>query len=457
MLEVSQTYWHLFLYRKVLMDLFELNRQRELEKSAPLADRLRPKTLSEYIGQEHLVGDGKIIDRMIKADRIYSMVLYGPPGVGKTTLAKIISETTRMEFLEVSAVTSGIGDLKNKIEIAKDNLSYQNKKTILFIDEIHRFNKSQQDYLLPFVEDSTIILIGATTENPYFEVNKALISRMYVFELKALSDDDLDKLIDMALAKDQVLARKKIEIDDQARRSLIKYSNGDSRALLNALEIAIFSEDEINGKISIGKDSIENSIQKKIAIYDKKGDRHYDTISAFIKSMRGSDVDAAIYYLAKMLNSGEDIKFIARRMLIFAAEDISNADPQALILAQSTFDAINVIGMPEASLILAQTVTYLSLAPKSNSTYLAIGKAMDFVRTNADKEVPNKLKDAHYPGSKNLIHDKYLYPHDFGGYVDQAYLPDAYVDAKFYEAKYVGYEKILNKNLNKIKEGNNED
>ena len=439
------------------MDLFELNRQRELEKSAPLADRLRPKNLKDYIGQDHLVGEGKIINRMIKADRIYSMIFYGPPGVGKTTLAKIISETTHMAFIELSAVTSGISDLKKQIEIAKDNLKYENKKTILFIDEIHRFNKSQQDYLLPFVEDSTIILIGATTENPYFEINKALISRMYVFELESLNEDDLSNLIEQALSKDDILSSKNIDLKKDASKTLIKYSNGDSRALLNALEIAIFSEDEKDGKISIGKETIENSIQKKIAIYDRSGDRHYDTTSAFIKSMRGSDIDAALYYLAKMLDSGEDIKFIARRMIIFASEDISNADPNALILANSTFNAVNTVGMPEARIILAQTVTYLAAAPKSNSTYLAIDRALDFVKSNADKEVPNNLKDSHYSGSKNLIHEKYLYPHSCGGYVKQDYLPEAYKNEKFYKAKNIAYEKEMIEKMEKRKEGNNED
>ena len=439
------------------MDLFELNKQRELEKSAPLADRLRPKSLETYIGQEHLVGEGKIINRMIKADRIYSMIFYGPPGVGKTTLAKIISASTNMDFEELSAVSSGISDVKKKIEIAKDNLKYENKKTILFIDEIHRFNKSQQDYLLPFVEDSTIILIGATTENPYFEVNKALISRMYVFELKSLNHNELNSLINLALDKDTILKNKNVSLDADAKDTLIKYSNGDSRALLNALEIAVFSENEKDGKINICKDTIENSIQKKIAIYDKKGDRHYDTISAFIKSMRGSDPDAAVYYLAKMLESGEDIKFIARRMIIFASEDISNADPYALVLATNTFDAINNVGMPEARIILSQTVIYLSLADKSNSTYLAIDKAMKFVRENKDREVPNKLKDSHYSGSKNLIHDKYLYPHSFGGYVDQSYLPDDFVGEKFYQALDIGYEKELNEKLKKRKDETNED
>lgn len=439
------------------MDLFELNRINQLEKSAPLADRLRPKDLSDYLGQDHLIGDGKIINRMIKADRIYSMIFYGPPGVGKTSLAKIISQKTNMAFEEISAVASGISDLKKKVQIAKDNLSFENKKTILFIDEIHRFNKSQQDYLLPFVEDSTLILIGATTENPYFEVNKALISRMYVFELKSLSDRDLSRLIDLALSKDEILKTKDIIIEDEARETLIKYSNGDSRALLNALEIAIFSENEIGGRIVIGKSSIENSIQKKIAVYDKNGDRHYDTTSAFIKSMRGSDIDAAIFYLAKMLESGEDIKFIARRMIIFASEDISNADPNALVMAVNCFKAIDTVGMPEARIILGQVVTYLAAAPKSNSTYLAIDKAIDFVRNNKDREVPNKLKDTHYKASSNLVKDKYLYPHSYGGYVEQDYLPDEFIGESFYEAKKVGYEKEMIERLEKIKRGINED
>ena len=439
------------------MDLFELNRINQLEKSAPLADRLRPNDLNDYLGQDHLIGEGKIINRMIKADRIYSMIFYGPPGVGKTSLAKIISQKTNMAFEEISAVASGIADLKKKVQIAKDNLSYENKKTILFIDEIHRFNKSQQDYLLPYVEDSTLILIGATTENPYFEVNKALISRMYVFELKSLSDSDLGRLIDLALKKDDILKTKNIIIEDEARATLIKYSNGDSRALLNALEIAIFSEDEIDGRIVIGKSSIENSTQKKIAVYDKNGDRHYDTTSAFIKSMRGSDIDAAIFYLAKMLESGEDIKFIARRMIIFASEDISNADPNALVMAVNCFKAIDTVGMPEARIILAQVVTYLAAAPKSNSTYLAIDKAIDFVRNNKDLEVPNKLKDTHYKGSVNLVKDEYLYPHSDGGYVEQDYLPDKYIGESFYEAKKVGYEKEMIERLEKIKRGINED
>lgn len=435
------------------MDLFELNKIRELEKSAPLADRIRPENLDDFIGQDHLLSSGKIIRRMIKADRIYSSIFYGPPGVGKTTLARIISNNTNMDFLKVSAVTSGIKDLKKNIQIAQDNLKFENKKTILFIDEIHRFNKSQQDYLLPYVEDSTIILIGATTENPYFEINKALISRMYVFELKPHTDKDLEKLIKRALEDDPILSKKNINISKDAIDTLISYSNGDCRALLNALEIAIFSQDDKEGIIEVDREAVENSVQKKISLYDKTGDSHYDTISAFIKSMRGSDPDASIYYLAKMLNAGEDIKFIARRMIIFASEDISLADPYALSLATDTFKAIDVVGMPEARIILAQTCVYLSLAKKNNSTYLAINKAMDFVKRNKDLQVPNKLKDSHYKDSNKLIKDKYLYPHDYKGYVKQDYLPDEYKNLKFYEAKNIGYEKKLNEELKKLKEG----
>ena len=435
------------------MDLFELNKIRELEKSAPLADRIRPENLDDFIGQDHLLSSGKIIRRMIKADRIYSSIFYGPPGVGKTTLARIISNNTNMDFLKVSAVTSGIKDLKKNIQIAQDNLKFENKKTILFIDEIHRFNKSQQDYLLPYVEDSTIILIGATTENPYFEINKALISRMYVFELKPHTDKDLEKLIKRALEDDPILSKKNINISKDAIDTLISYSNGDCRALLNALEIAIFSQDDKEGIIEVDREAVENSVQKKISLYDKTGDSHYDTISAFIKSMRGSDPDASIYYLAKMLNAGEDIKFIARRMIIFASEDISLADPYALSLATDTFKAIDVVGMPEARIILAQTCVYLSLAKKNNSTYLAINKAMDFVKRNKDLQVPNKLKDSHYKDSNKLIKDKYLYPHDYKGYVKQDYLPDEYKNLKFYEAKNIGYEKKLNEELKNLKEG----
>lgn len=440
------------------MDLFELNKQRQLEKSAPLADRLRPESLDDFVGQDHLVGEGKIIRRMIKADRIYSCIFYGPPGVGKTSLAEIISKTTHMDFRKISAVTSGISQLKNEIKIAQDNLKYENKKTILFIDEIHRFNKSQQDFLLPFVEDSTIILIGATTENPYFEVNRALISRMYVFEFKPLEDEDLNKLIDLALSRDKFLREKRVDLTEGGRKTLIAYSNGDCRALLNAIEIAVFSEEEDSNGIKIDSETIKNSMTQKIATYDRDGDSHYDIISAFIKSMRGSDVDSALYYLARMLEAGEDIKFIARRMMIFASEDIGNADPRALILATSCFDAISAVGMPEARIILSQTVIYLASSPKSNAAYLGISKALDFVKSHKDGQVPNKLRDTHYKDSDKIVKDKYLYPHDFGGYVDQTYLPDDYLGEVFYQSKDIGFEKNLSENLKIMKKGSkNED
>ncbi|MCI5840112.1 MAG: replication-associated recombination protein A [Peptoniphilaceae bacterium] len=432
------------------MNLFDLNKERELEKSKPLADRMRPENLDDFFGQNHLTGGGKIINRMIKADRIYSMIFYGPPGVGKTTLASIISKTTKMNFEKISAVSSGINDVKNKIKIAEENLSYDNKKTILFIDEIHRFNKSQQDYLLPFVENGTIILIGATTENPYFEVNKALISRMYVFEFKPLNESSLNEIINNALKKDKIFSKLDIKISDEARKKLIKYSNGDSRSLLNALEIAVFSEKENNGTIEIESDTIENSIQKKLYVYDKNATSHYDTISALIKSIRGSDPDASLYYLALMLESGEDIKFIARRLVILASEDIGNANPMALILAESCFNAIEKIGMPEARIILAQTVIYLSTSLKSNSAYVAIDKAINFVKNERLGEVPNKLKDSHYKESNKIVKDKYKYPHDFGGYVDQDYLPDEYIHKSFYKPKEIGYEEKINEYLKKI-------
>ncbi|MDO4594197.1 MAG: replication-associated recombination protein A [Tissierellia bacterium] len=440
------------------MDLFELNKKIQLEKNKPLADRLRPEDLKDFIGQKHLVSDGQILNRMIKADKIYSMILYGPPGIGKTTLSYIISKKTKMAFEKISAVTSGIKDIKEKIKLAEDNLSYENKKTILFIDEIHRFNKSQQDYLLPFVENGTIILIGATTENPYFEINKALISRMYVFELKPLDDNDLSDLINLALKKDIYLNKLDIKIEQDAKNMLIKYSNGDSRALLNALEIAVFSEKDKNDKIVIDKEVIKNSIQKKIVIYDRNSDRHYDTISAFIKSMRGSDVDASLYYLAKMLISGEDIKFIARRMIIFASEDIGNANPFALVMANNCFESINKVGMPEARIILSQTVIYLTTSRKNNSSYLAIDKAMDFVKNNKDLDVINKLKDTHYKDSSKIVKDEYIYPHSFGGYVKQDYLPEEFLNERFFYPKPIGYEKEIINYLNEIKredDGNN--
>lgn len=438
------------------MDLFELNRKIELEKSAPLADRLRPKSLDAYIGQDHLVGEGKIIRRMIKADRIYSCIFYGPPGVGKTTLAKIISNSTNMAFEEVSAVASGISDLKEKIQIAKDNLAYENKKTILFVDEIHRFNKSQQDYLLPFVEDATIILIGATTENPYFEVNKALLSRAQVLTFERFTEDELRDLLSRAINSFDNLD---IEISDEAINYIVMTSNGDARTLLNSFELAVLSSEVNNDKVTLDLEIVKNTVLRKTAIYDKGADEHYDTISAFIKSMRGSDPDASVYYLAKMLDAGEDIKFIARRIMIFASEDIGLADPNAMNIANSCFQSINVVGMPESRIILSNAVIYMALAPKSNSAYMAINEAMDFVKNNKHFEVPKHLRDSHYSGAKSLEYGiGYKYPHSYKfAYTKQNYLPDEIIDKKFYNKKEIGYEKSINERLEKIKEINNGD
>ncbi len=440
------------------MDFFEINKQKQLNKNAPLAARMRPESLADYIGQDHLVARDKPLYRMIKADRISSMIFYGPPGTGKTTLAYIIAKTTRMNYEKLSAVTAGVKDIREIIKIAEDNLSMYNTRTILFIDEIHRFNKSQQDALLPFVENGTLILIGATTENPYFEVNKALLSRCQVLQLKHLEEADIEKVLRRALEdKDRGFGNYKISLDDQALAYLIRSSSGDARTALNSLEIAVLSTDQVDGKISIGMEDIKNSTIKKVAIYDKSSDQHYNTVSAFIKSMRGSDPDAALYYLAIMLNAGEDIKFIARRMIIFASEDVGNADPKALDLSVSCFNAINIIGMPEARIILSQTAIYLALAPKSNSSYLAIDRAMDFVRTSYHRDIPNHLKDSHYSGAKKMgLGNDYKYPHDYeNGYVDQNYLPED-MRREFYKPVKRGYEKKLVDRLDIIKNMNKE-
>lgn len=434
------------------MDLFELSYKYAKDTQKPLADRMRAESLNDFVGQKHIVGEGKILNRMIKADRLYSMIFYGSSGVGKTTLAHIISKQTQMDFVKLSAVTSGISEVKEKIRKAQDNLKYEGLKTLIFIDEIHRFNKAQQDYLLPYVENGIITLIGATTENPFFEINKALISRMYLFEFKPLSRDDLLKLVQNALTKDEVLKSKDIKIEDEAFDLLIEYSNGDARTLLNALELAIFSEDGDYGKITLDKQIIENSIQVKSQIYDRNSNRHYDTISAFIKSMRGSDVDAALFYLAKMILAGEDMRFVLRRMIIFAAEDIGNADPNALVIANNAFEAFDKVGMPEGRIIISEAVIYLTCALKNNSSYLAIDRALDFVRSKKDVEVNEKLKDNHFPKNDHAATEKYKYPHNYGGYVKQSYLPERYIDKKFYEPKPIGYETGIIDYLEKIKE-----
>lgn len=437
------------------LDFFEMNKEEQLNINKPLAARLRPKTLDEFVGQKHLVGKDKPLNRMIKADRLSSMIFYGPPGTGKTTLAYIIAKTTKMNYQELSATSSGVKDIKSIIQRAKENIAIYSIRTLLFIDEIHRFNKSQQDTLLPHVESGLIILIGATTENPYFEVNKALISRSQVLTLKRLEDDDLKLLIKNALSdKENGYGNKDIEIDDKAIDYLIQTSNGDARSLLNSLEIAILSTDEKNGKIILDLETIQNSIIRRAAVYDKSADEHYNTISAFIKSMRGSDPDAAIYYLAKMLYAGEDIKFIARRIIILASEDIGLADPNALNVANSAFQSIDVVGLPEARIILANAVIYMALAPKSNSAYLAINEALNFVENNRDYEIPTHLRDSHSVGYNEIPNnERYKYPHNYNyGYTNQRYLPKEISDMKFYNKKNVGYEKNINERLERIKE-----
>ena len=433
------------------MDLFELSMEKNLMKASPLADRMRPRNLNEFVGQDHVIGDGKYLSRLIKSDRLGSILFYGPPGVGKTTLAEIIAKTTNKNFIKLSAVTSNLKELREVLKKAEDSMKFHNISTIVFIDEIHRFNKSQQDALLPFVERGVITLIGATTENPYFEVNRALLSRMQIINLLPLKDLDLYKMLDMALKdRERGFGSKNIEITDLAKNILIKNSNGDGRYLLNSLEIAILSTDEINGKIFVDENVIENSLLIKNINYDKNNNEHYDTISAFIKSMRGSDPDAALIYLAKMLEGGEDIKFIARRLIIFASEDVGNANPQAMIMASACFNSINTVGMPEARIILGQMVTYLASSEKSNAAYLGINKAMEDVKNENNINIPKIIRDKHNP--QNETKEKYLYPHNYeSSYVEQKYMPDNFIGNKYYEPKNIGYEINIKKYLDSLK------
>lgn len=430
-------------------DLFDLSYQMNRKNLEPLAEKFRPKTLEEFVGQGHIVGQGKLLNRLISADRITSMIFYGPPGTGKTTLASIIANTTSDNFVKLSAVSAGVKDIKSIISVAESDLKLYQKKTILFVDEIHRFNKAQQDVLLPFVEKGIIILIGATTENPIFEVNKALLSRSRIIEFKALEKEDLDKLIDRVLAdKDKGYGNRKIIFEPGARNFLLSHVEGDARNLLNTLELAVITTpaDE-DGSIHIDIDVISNCIQNVNLRYDKNGDQHYNIISAFIKSIRGSDPDAAIYYLALMLSSGEDPKFIARRLIISAAEDIGLADPQALTIATACFDAVNFIGLPEGRIPLAEATVYLATAPKSNSAYEAINKAMAYVESNKSLEVPEHLKNIHV--NKDKAREKYKYPYAYdGAYVSQKYLEK---DLKFYQAKDLGFEKNIANRLKDLK------
>ena len=436
------------------MDLFDYMRKTNQENDSPLAMRLRPKTLEEVVGQQHIVGKDKLLYRAIKADKLSSIIFYGPPGTGKTTLAKVIANTTSADFCQINATVAGKKEMEDVVERAKNNLGMYGKKTILFVDEIHRFNKGQQDYLLPFVEDGTIVLVGATTENPYFEVNGALISRSIIFELKPLSKEDIKEILKRAVYyKERGMGSYKADIDNDALEFLADIANGDARSALNAIELGILTTDRSDdGLIHIDLKSAEQCIQKRAVRYDKTGDNHYDTISAFIKSMRGSDPDAVSYYLAKMLYAGEDIKFIARRIMICASEDVGNADPYALVVATNAALAVERIGMPEARIILSQAALYVACAPKSNSCYMAVDKAMELVKTTKTAPVPAHLQDAHYKSASKLGHGiGYKYAHDYPNhYVKQQYLPDGLEDVKFYEPTDNGYEKQIKTHLKKI-------
>ena len=427
------------------MDLFDYMRTNTMKQESPLASRMRPETLDQVVGQKHIVGPGTLLYRAIKADQLGSIIFYGPPGTGKTTLAKVIAHTTKAEFCQINATVAGKKDMEEVVQKAKDTLGMYGRRTILFVDEIHRFNKSQQDYLLPFVEDGTLILIGATTENPYFEVNGALLSRSRIFELKALEKEDILELLHRAVTDvEKGMGSYRAVLDEDAADFLADVANGDARAALNALELGVLTTPRAeDGKIHIDLEVAQECIQKRAVRYDKDGDNHYDTISAFIKSMRGSDPDAAVYYLGRMLYAGEDIKFIARRIMIHAAEDVGMADPQALNVAVSAAQAVERIGMPEARIILAEAVIYIASAPKSNSVISAIDQAMEVVCTEKTRPVPVHLKDTHYKGAEKLGHGAgYLYPHDFPGhYVKQQYLPDGMEGRTFYHPSDEGFEK----------------
>jgi putative ATPase len=416
----------------------------ETDPAAPLAARMRPRTLDEFAGQEGVVGPNTLLRRAIERDQLTSVIFWGPPGSGKSTLAQIIARTTRARFENYSAVTSGVADIRKVIEQARERKKKLGQKTILFIDEIHRWNKSQQDALLPHVEDGTVVLVGATTENPYFEINAALLSRSRLFRFERLSDVAIRALLERSLADtERGLGALNITADADALDFLAQIAGGDARNALTALEAAAQATvAEENGARHLTVALAEEGAQARQLGYDKTGDEHYDTISAFIKSLRGSDPDAALYWLAKMLQAGEDIKFIARRLIILASEDIGNADPMALVLANAAAQAVMFVGLPEAQLTLSQAVTYLAAAPKSNACTIAIGRANEEIRTHGAKPVPQPLRDSHYPGGKAMGHGRsYLYPHDFPGhYVRQQYLPDGVQGAPFYEPTEEGTE-----------------
>ena len=437
------------------MDLFEYAKTKTLEKESPLASRLRPVTLDEVVGQQHIVGKDKLLYRAIKADKLTSVIFYGPPGTGKTTLAKVIANTTSAVFRQINATVAGKKDMEEVVHEAQETLGMYGRKTILFIDEIHRFNKGQQDYLLPFVEDGTLVLIGATTENPYFEVNGALLSRSIIFELKPLRKEEIKELICRAVTdSEKGMGSYRAVIDEEAADFLADMAGGDARAALNAVEIGVLTTPRsADGKIHLTLAVASECIQKRVIRYDKGGDNHYDIISAFIKSMRGSDPDAAVYYLAKMLAAGEDVRFIARRIMILASEDIGNADPMAICVASAAAQEVERVGMPESQIILAQAASYMACAPKSNAAVNAISAANESVK-RVKTSVPVHLQDAHYGGHEKLGHGVgYKYAHDYPNhYVKQQYLPDEIVGERFYIPGDLGYEKKIKEYLKKIHE-----
>jgi putative ATPase len=437
------------------LNIFDYMRNNDMEKEAPLAARMRPRSLEEVAGQEHIIGKDKLLYRAIKADKISSVIFYGPPGTGKTTLAKVIANTTSAEFTQINATVAGKKDMEEVVSKAKEIQGMYGKRTILFIDEIHRFNKAQQDYLLPFVEDGTVILIGATTENPYFEVNGALLSRSVIFELKPIPMEAVRDLLRKAVYdKDRGMGAYDAVIDEDALDFLADVSGGDARHALNAIELGIMStERSRDGKIHITLEAAQECIQKKAVRYDKSGDNHYDTISAFIKSMRGSDPDAVVYYLARMLYAGENAAFIARRIMICAAEDVGNADPQALVVATNASMAVERIGMPEAQIILSQAASYVACAPKSNAACSAVFAAMEEVAKSGNLPIPPHLQDAHYKGAAKLGRGTgYLYAHEFPNhYVEQQYLPYELTGREFYKPTGNGYEAKIRDHMRRLK------